>query len=152
MNSTTSFDEVRKTLHAWVDEMYALEVGYLILRSEETIYVADSSINRRQAKHIVEQRRADGKSAEEIKQLLDYALETVVNFNFEIPNTNLNRPGSIMRIKLLEGQEKGIVVVMDKKTENKREIITAFERNPHGIQRLIKKKPQESTPGETPHP
>lgn len=152
MDSTGfNFDEIRKILHAWVDEMYPLEKGCFISNTEKTVLMGDSSINRKQVKHIIKQRKADGRSLEEIKIVFEGLLGAVGDYNFEIQNTNQDHPGSVMRIRFFKERKGGIVVVMDRKIGNRREIITAFERNVSAIERL-RKKLQESTPGETPHP
>jgi hypothetical protein len=150
MNATLDFDKIRKTLRDYVDEMYFLEKGVFVDDFEQAFRFGDGSLNRRQVKHIIEQRRAEMKSIDEIKEIFDYIPVAVANFDFEMPNQNKKYPGSVLRFKIFQELERGIAVVMDKKKGNKRDIITAYLCSPKKIY-LKQKKLNASAAGETPH-
>jgi len=142
-------NEIRKILHKWVDEMYPMEIGTYISELEKRVAMGDGYLDRKQVKHVIEQRKEEGKTIEELKFLFDEVVRTMGRYDFETPNTNPRYPGSVMRIALLGEYGDGTVVVMDEKRGNVRKIITAFRRDAPGI-KALKKKLQKSTPGETP--
>lgn len=150
MSANFDFDKIRETLHSYVDEMYFLEKGVFVDDFEKAFRFGDGSLNRRQVKHIVEQRKAEMKSIEEIKEIFDYIPVAVAHFDFETPNHNPKYPGSVLRYKIFQELEKGIAVVMDKKKGGKRDIITAYLCSPKKIY-LKQKKLNTSAAGETPH-
>ena len=151
MSAILNLDEIQKFIEDCVDEMYLMDKGVPILKPKTVLRFCDVRLTRKQTKHIIEQRKEEGKSAGKIKEILTRLPEVVAHYDFEIPNSNQRHPGSIMRIKIFGQAGDGLVVVLDKKIENYRDIITAFIRDPQGMNRL-KKKLQESASGETPRP
>jgi hypothetical protein len=149
MDYALNFEKTQKILHAYVDEMYFLEKGVFVPDFEKIISFADGRFSRRQIKHIIEQRKAEGKSINNLKHLMDCALEALREPDFVLLNTNQSHPGSIMRVKFFEMEKTGVVVVMDAEIKKCRDVITAFSRDIKGIKRLHKKL-QESASGETP--
>lgn len=145
--------DAKKILEACVDEMCALEKGILIARPDEIILqCGDGYMTRRQLKHIVEQRKAELLSPEEIKRLLDLAQQVITGFDFETYNKNPRYSGSIMRIKVFKNQERSIAVVMDQKTQGGRAVITAYTyKLVYAYFRLLEKL-NASTAGKTPTP
>jgi len=150
MDATLNFEEAKKILHAYTDEMYLLEKGAFVVDFEKAIVFEDGRLTRKQVKHIIEQRKAERRSSDAIKRLLYRALETLREPDFVLPNTNQRHPGSIMWVKFFEKEKMGVVVVMDAESQKRRDVITAFFRDAQGIRRLHKKKLQESASGETP--
>ena len=142
---------IRKFLHDAVDEMYCTRKGVFIQRSEERIEFGDACLSRKQTKHIIERRKNEGKSAIEIKDILDHVPRAVIDPDFEVPNTNPKYPGSVIRAKVFEGWERGVLVVLDKSSGGKRDIITAYLCNPKNAYLLKKKRLGTSAAGETPH-
>jgi len=146
------FNEIRKILRACVDEMYPMEKGMFVVNSNEIIQFLDVRFSRRVVKHIVEQRKADGKSIPEIKNMFDDVLLAIARFDFEMPNPNQRYPGSILRIKVLD-ERRGIVLVMDEQSRGGRDVVTAHPYRPVYIARLLKKKKlHTAAAGETPGP
>ena len=142
----------REILHACVEEMYAIEKGMLIPRPEDIVLkYADSCLNRKQIKHIIEQRKAEGKSPEEIKQILDRVPSVIDHFDFEMLNPNQKYPGSILRVKVFKGAEQGIVAVMDAEINGQRDIITIYSCRPMFAYFLQLKKLHATAAGKTPH-
>lgn len=135
MDATSSFENARKILRAYVDIAYSFPL----------LCFGDAWFPQERILHIIKRRKADGRTADEVKQLFDQIPDTAAYFDFELPNRNQkDYPGSVMRIR------DGFVVVVNKPDGLKGEIITAFIRNPAGIKALKKKKFQESASGETP--
>jgi hypothetical protein len=64
------FEKFYEILHAYVDEMYLLEKDALIVDPERGVKIGDDVLTRKQVKHIIEQRKAEGKSAKEIKEII----------------------------------------------------------------------------------
>jgi hypothetical protein len=123
-------------------EFYWLERGAPI-SDPRTGFLFQNIILRRQSiKHVVEQRKAEGKSIEEIKQLFFGTLETIKNFDFEILNTNqADYPGSVMRVKTFEEWKRGVIVVLsDQNDISKRIFITSFPCREKRISLLQKKR------------
>jgi hypothetical protein len=130
--------------------MYPMEKGVLISDPNRGVRIGDSLITRKQIKHIVEQRKAEGKSIEEIKEIILDIPAAIMDFDFEVPNRNERYPGSLIRYKVFSGLERGIAVVVDKKVRRMRTVITAYLCSPAKIYK-IKKKLDTSAAGETPH-
>lgn len=139
-----------KIFNDWIDEMYQMEKGAPILRPNEELRFGDARITRKEAKHIIEQRKDEGKSPASIKKLFAYIPEAVMDPDLELPNPNPRHKRSTLRIKILAKGE-GIIAVVSKEKDGCKDIITAFTRDPRGIKRLNQKL-QESASGETPRP
>jgi len=139
-----------KNFHSYVEEMYAMEKGVLIINPDKGVRIGDSILTRKQLKHIVEQRKAEGKLADEIKEIIDYIPAAITEFDFEIPNPNPRYPESTIRYKVFQGWERGIAVVIDKKAKRGRDVITSYLCSPAKIFK-IQKKLNASAAGETPH-
>lgn len=150
MHANFDSNEIRKILQGYIDEMYPMEKGEPIYNMEQSFRIHDGRLSRRHIKHIVEQRKSEGKSTAEIKEMFDYIPSVVADFDFEIPNHNKKYPESILRFKVFQEFERGVVVVMDKKECNKRDIITVYFCSPKKIY-LKKKKLNATAAGETPH-
>src|SRR5581483_9977148 len=96
--------------------MFNLEKGVPIAEPEQGIRIGDGFLTRKQVKHIVEQRKAEGKSLAEIKDLIDHIPATILECDFELSNRNLKYIGSIMRCKVfkLSFQSKTNVFITEK--------------------------------------
>ncbi len=139
--------------HYYVDEMYDLAAGTIIKYPERVIFrFGDVSVTRKQIKHVIEHRKADGKSAEEIKQILSYALRTIFEFDFEIKNPTSKYAESILRVKAFKAWNRAIVLVLDKEKEGQRGLITIYPYRLLGAYFLLLKKLHTSAVGKTPHP
>ncbi len=146
------FDEIKKTLHTWVCEMYSMRKGAFVIDPDRVVQSIDVRFIRRAIKHIVEQRKAGGKSIPAIKEMLDSILSAMADFDFEIANPNVKYQKSVLRVKILN-ERRGIVVVLDRKIQNYREIITAHPCSAvYAIRFLKKKKLHTTAAGETPGP
>ena len=141
----------KKFVDTCVDEMYPMEKGVAIFDFQASFHIYDGRLSRRQIKHIIEQRKSEGKPKIEIKNLFYDIPETIMHADFEMPNTNLRYPGSIMRLKAFNTSRDGVIVILDKKTNQARDIITAFSRSSERIS-TMKKKLDASAAGETPRP
>jgi len=130
--------------------MYPMRKGIFVSRPNEAVTMKDGRLNRKQIKHIIEHRKAEKKSMAEIKAILDHIPETIADYDFEVMNLNPKYPGSVIRGKIF--QERGIVVVLDRKIETIRDVITAYLCSPKHLRRLKNKKLHTSAAGETPHP
>jgi hypothetical protein len=143
MKRKKQIDLIRENFRTCVWEMYHMEKGAFIFDPDKEIArFGGCHITRRQVKHIIEQRKDEGKSAEEIVELLCLIPQATVNYNFEIPNRNLKYPGSVLRALVFPGKTSGIIVVLDKPMDGVRDVITALQ----------KKKLDTSAAGETPNP
>ncbi len=122
---------MRRILHAYVDIFY----------DQEPIVIGEVAFPPRRIVHVVRRRRDDGKKPEEIKWLLDQIPLTVASADFEVVNKNQRRyPSSTLRIR-------GSVVVVIKKIDGRRGIVTAFTRNQRGIGLLGVKSFRNLPPG-----
>jgi hypothetical protein len=61
------FHTARQTLYKCVDEFYRLKKGTLIFESEKSFQFCDVVIGRRAIKHVIEQRKAEKVSSNDIK-------------------------------------------------------------------------------------
>ncbi len=140
-----------KKLFDWIDEMYPMEKGVLIVNPDEKFEFSDVRFSRRGTKHVIEQRKADGKSAPEIKEVLKDALLAITRFDFSISNPNQRHLGSILRMRMLD-EDHGIVVVLDKEVGGRRDIITIHPCRPEYINILLlkNKKLHTAATGEAP--
>src|ERR1700733_6087684 len=120
---------LQKVLHAYVEEMYPMEKGVFIAEPGYVLRVGDCRISRRQIKHIVEQRKAEHKSLEEVAEIVCLIPEVIFGFDFEMPNYSQKYPESIIRAKIFAEREQGVVIVMDKK-QAMRDLITAHLYSP----------------------
>lgn len=145
------FGAFYKIFHAYVDEMYPLEKGIFIIDPDKDFRIGDGMLTRKQIKHIVEQRKAEGKSADEIKEIIDHIPSVIFAADFELSNRNPKYPGSVMRFKYFQEWEKGLAVVMDQKKGAVRKVITAHLYSSKKIL-LLRKKLNTSAAGETPNP
>ena len=145
--------EYQDIFHRCVDEMYTIADGTKIERADEILLRFDEiCITRKQIKHIIERRKTDGKSPHEIKQILDYLLNTVFEFDFETTNSTKKYPGSVCRIKVFKGWNRGMVLVVDGLKSGQRGLITAYPQRLLHCYTLLLKKLRTSTAGKTPHP
>jgi len=114
-----------KLFHLYVDEMYPMKKGELIADPDRGFRVGDGLLTRKRIKHIVEQRKAEGKSADEIKEIIDHIPDVIAAPDLELPNRNQKYPDGIMRFKAFQEWERAVVVVMDRKKGVTRKIIIA---------------------------
>ena len=119
--------------------MFPMPKGILIPQHTMALYFGDGRLTRRHIKHIVEQRTAEHKSADEIKHLLDLVPETIMHYQLGVENKNQKYPGSIVRARLIENSIDWIVVVMDAEVQKVRDVITAFKSGPGYIRALQNK-------------
>ena len=91
---------------------------------------------------MVEQRKAEGKSREEIKNIVCDIPSVILSLDFEIANQNKTYEGSVL----------WRVVVMDKEVDGRRGLITAYPCRPAYAYFLLIEKLHTSAAGKTPHP
>lgn len=131
--------------------MYSLKKGIHIEYPDEVLSrFGDVCLKRKQAKHIIEQRKAEGKSIEEIQKIFDRVPEVITSFDFEMLNPNQKYPGSILRVKFFRGRREGIVVVVGQEMEGLRSVITAHQCRLIYAYLLLLKKLNTSAAGKTP--
>jgi hypothetical protein len=141
----------KEALYACIDEFYLTGKGIFIERPDEIILqCGDGYMTRRHLKHIVEQRKDDHHTSEEIKKMLDDVSNIIQNFDFEIANSNRKYPGSVLRVKVFKSRERGAVVVMDAPINAKRPIITTYPYRLTFAYFLLLKKLHASAAGEAP--
>jgi hypothetical protein len=138
------FHTACQMLYECVDEFYRLKKGAFISEPEKSFLFCDVFIGRRAIKHVVEQRKAEKVSSENMRQFFARMLRTISEFDLEILNTNQSDyPISVMRMKIFPESEIGTVIVLDKRDEiGRRAFITAFYCRPERIVLIQKKKPQ----------
>lgn len=142
--------DIKNILDACVDEMYGMEKGAFIARPDEAIPIGDGMLTRRQIKHIIEQRKAERKSAEEIKTVLALIPEAIVNPDFEVMNWNRAYRESIVRAKIFYETDRGVIVVMDRELRGKRNVITGYLCSPKRVSRIENKMLHTTAAGKTP--
>src|ERR1700733_382571 len=150
-NHHFDLEKFSKTVYPYVDEMYRMEQGVLIIQPNKDVRISDALLTRKQIKHIVEQRKAEGKLIEEIKEIIEHIPAVVTAPDLELPNKNPKYPASVMRFKIFEEWERGLVVVMDRKKGATRKVITAHLYSRTRI-RSLQEKLNASAAGETPSP
>jgi hypothetical protein len=144
--------ETENILNACVDEMYHLEKGIFIARPDEVIVrCGDGHITRRQVKHVIEQRKADGATPEEVKLILHHVPAVIIKPDFQVPNLNPRYPDSIIRVKVFKSWERGVITVLDREADNGRGLITAYSCRPTYAYFFQLKKLNASAAGKTPH-
>jgi hypothetical protein len=143
-------DEIKKALHACVGEFYLLEKGAIIQDPNADIRIGDCRITRRQIKHVVEQRKAENKSLEEVAQVINLIPEVILKPDFEAQNYSQKYPGSVIRAKTFTTLDQAMVVVLDEKHKKFRDLITAHLYSPDKMD-LLKKKLNITAAGKTPH-
>jgi hypothetical protein len=143
--------ETESILSACVDEMYHLEKGIFIHRPDEIIArCGDGHITRRQVKHVIEQRKADGATPEEVKLILHHVPQTIIKPDFQVSNSNLRYPDSVIRVKVFRSWKHGLMVVLDKETDSGRGLITTYPCHAVDAYFFQLKKLNTSAAGETP--
>lgn len=145
-----SRNNIRGALYARADEMYGLKKGVPISCPDAALSIGDCTFTRRQIKHIIEQRKAEHKSLDEVKKILDMIPEAILDCDFEIPNWNQTHKGSIVRAKTFQG-DRGIIVVLNEELYGSRGVITAHLCSPKHISLIKKKWLHASAAGKTPH-
>lgn len=129
------FHAVCHTLEKYIRELYSLETGAVISEPNKKLRFGDVFFTRRQIKHVIESRKAEGRSVEYIIDLFLFGLAIINDFDFSIPNTDQKSyPGSIMRIK------NNAIIILDREEQGRRAVITLFVRNARSIKMLKKKK------------
>lgn len=133
--------------------MYGLSKGERITRPDEIIFWSGNiCATRKHIKHIVEQRKAEGKSLEDIQHIIRHIPKTIVNFDFEIANPNQKYNGSVLRVKVFKKWGYGIVAAIDEEVDGRRDLITAYSCRSIYAYFLLLKKLHTSAAGKTPHP
>jgi len=138
------FYTARRILFEYINEFYLLEKGAVIFEPDKPFIFNNVILRRRAIKHVIEQRKAERISPNEMKRLFTRILKTIDRFDMEIININQSDyPMSIMQTKIFPESEIGIVVVLDKHNDvGHRTFITAFYCRPERIVLMQKKKPQ----------
>jgi len=127
-----------------VNEFYQLRNDARIIDPGKCFRFYDITIGRRAIKHVIEQRKAEGVSSDDIKRLLFGVLKTISEFEFEIINPNQSDyPKSVIRAKVFSKWKMGVVIVLDKSDDGgNRQFITAFYCRPKRVVFMRKKKLQ----------
>lgn len=153
MNPIPNLRIIRVALNACVDEMFPMDKGIIIeYPNEEVFRIGDVRTTRKQIKHVIEQRKTDGKSIDEVKKIFAYLPIAIADSDFEILNPNQTYSESVMRVKMFKGWRHGIAIVLDKEINDWRDFITAYPQRPISAYFLLLKKLNTSTAGKTPHP
>ena len=153
MEKKFNLNNTQEALCDCVREMYSLGNGEHIVHPDKVIFqLKDIQITRKQIKHVIEQRKAEGKSADEIRCIISYIPKTIIDFDFEIINQNQKYAGSILRVKVFKKWGCGMVVAIDKEVDGRRDLITAYPYRSISAYFLLLKKLHTSAAGKTPHP
>ncbi len=126
-------------IKSWVKEFFGIEPKVEISEPTITLIFGDARLTRQQTKHIVEQRMAQGKTIEEINSIFERLPEVVKNSTLEYPNTSLKYPNSFRRARFYPELNKGVVVILDNKTGEIHDVITAFTNRIEEFMRLQRK-------------
>lgn len=144
---------MEELLRACVDEMYGLDKGDHITDPDEVVFqLKNVYVTRKQIKHVIEQRKAEGRSLEEVREVVGNIPKTISNFDFEMVNSNQKYAGSVLQIKVFNKWERGMVVVLDKEMYGRKSLITAYPYRLVSSYFLLLKKLHTSAAGKTPHP
>lgn len=143
--------KTNEVLYACIDEMYPMGDGIFIDRPDEVVLECGNIyLTRKQVKHIIEHRKGAHQSIDEVRQLLSKLPEVILEFDFEISNTNLKYPDSILRVKVFKSWERSLVLVMSAPINGKRLIITVYPYRLIFAYFLLLKKLNTSAAGKTP--
>ncbi|MEK7092616.1 MAG: hypothetical protein AAB907_03250, partial [Patescibacteria group bacterium] len=126
-------------IKSWVKEFFNTKPKEIIANPDKEFVFGDARFTRQQAKHIVEQRIAEGKTAEEVNAIMERVPEVVRTPAFEYPNTSLKYPNSFRRAKFYPELNRGVVVILDNKTGEIHDVITAFTNRIEEFNRLQRK-------------
>ncbi len=132
-----SLEMFKQKIPSYVDELFSSKKGSTITNPNESFTFGDGKITRKQMKHIIEQRKLEGKTPEEIKIIFSKIPEVIENPLLEYPNTSSNYPGSIVRIQKFDDLGGGVAVILDK--GEIKDVITAFTKRESEVNRLKNK-------------
>ncbi|MGD1003788.1 MAG: hypothetical protein ABR884_04460 [Minisyncoccia bacterium] len=153
MEEIFDFNAAKEALCDCVREMYPLSKGERIVHPDKVIFRSkDIRTTRKQIKHVIEQRKAEGKSADEIRRIISYIPKTIIDFDFEIVNSNQKYAGSMLRVKVFKKWGCGMVAAIDKEVDGRKDLITAYPYRYISAYFLLLKKLHTSAAGKTPHP
>ncbi len=111
-------DPTTEKIDRYIEEFFPMRKGEMIYNPAEEILLAENiKIRRMGLKHIVESRREDGYSLEEIKNMMSRVIETMLSPGLDIANTNNKYPNSriVGKLHLHEGRALLVIYQRDKK-------------------------------------
>lgn len=120
-------EETVKQVHDAVDEFFTMAKGVEVNDNAKTISLAEGvSVSRKALKHIVESRKVDGMSGEDIKTLVAKVPEVLKSPDLNIPSPNNEKYQ--LSTKLYPQENKATIVVHepDGTIEN---VVTAYYKN-----------------------
>ncbi len=111
-----------------IRKYFEVPIGFLIDQPTEIITMVRSiHFTRKTIKHLVDQRKKDGLSLEEIETLFKRISECYRAPDLRLPNHNKNYPTSALLVKFYPNENRGLVVVYIMDADNFL-VITAFYR------------------------
>ena len=123
-------------IKSWIKEFFTTAPKTTISDPTSSFLFGDTRLTRQQVKHIVEQRVAEGKTAKEVSSMMERLPEVVQYPTLEYPNNSLKYPNSFRRARFYPELNKGIVVILDNKTGEIHDVITAFSNRPGTFRKL----------------
>jgi hypothetical protein len=121
-----------------VREFYLLEKGAVILNPQYGVIIGNAFFSRKSIKHIVERRKDEGKSVEDILMIFEGIPRVIEYPEFIIKNDSLNYPNSIAQGIFFEELNRGIVVILSDFIQEKRHLITAYTKKSRDYKSFFK--------------
>jgi hypothetical protein len=119
---------------------YVLEKGFVIPDPYVGFILGQVFISRKSIKHIVERRKDEGKSLEEILKIFERIPRVIERPEFITKNDSLNYPKSITQGLFFEELNRGIVVILSDFIQEKRHLITAYTKKSRDYKSFFKIK------------
>lgn len=122
--------------HSIIKEYFKMPIGFPIDEPAEVITTVGSiHFTRKTIKHLVDQRKKDGLSLEEIETLFKRISECYRAPDLRLSNHNKNYPLSALLVKFYPNEGRGLVIVYTLDVDNFF-VITAFYRSEKKILKL----------------
>ncbi|HUC01436.1 MAG TPA: hypothetical protein VMA75_00830 [Candidatus Paceibacterota bacterium] len=113
-------DSIKKKIDVCIEEFFLMERGEKIWNAKGEMLLAKYVCVRRMGlKHIIESRKEDGCSVEEIKDMVERAVETMLYPELDIGNTNGKYPNSRIVGRAYPHERRALLVVYQLNNEIK---------------------------------
>lgn len=122
----------------YVKEFYLLEKGFIISDPYSGITIGNVFLSRKSIKHIVERRKDEGKSVEDILMIFERIPKVIEYPEFTINNDSLNYQNSIAQGVFFEELNRGIVIILSNFTQEKRHLITTYTKKSRDYKSFFK--------------
>jgi hypothetical protein len=122
----------------YVREFYLLEKGFIIPDLYSGIIVGHVFISRKSIKHIVERRKDEGKSLEDISVIFERIPKVIRCPEFIVKNDSSNYPNSIAQGVFFGELNRGIVVILSDFIQEKRHLVTVYTKKSRDYKSFFK--------------